>query len=462
MTLPNYFLGDLPPEATLSGTMLAEACQTLKRNREQYLATRSIDHLVGVLSSISHRWLDEHYSFRKLALKDGAAATGFSQPTIARGLDGFFRELTRENLLAFLEQDLGHRLRLEEMTASPAEQQTDRASIATGAELLVHITGGKLPNPALSSLVLGLLTRSAQFVKCASGTSLIPRLFAHSLYDVEPKLGACLEIAEWRGGNAELEKALFAEADCVTATGSDETLAAIRQQVPSKARFVGYGHRVSFAYVSSGVLSGLNARKIIARAGEDVVAWNQLGCLSPHLIYVEEGGSVPPEQFAELLGQELARREETEPRGELPPEIAGAIATRRAMYEMRAAYSRSPEAPQDYPQTQIWTSPASTAWTVVYESDPQFQLSCLNRFIYVKAVTGLKQALNSAETVRGKVSTVGLAAPEDQAQGLATAWGRWGVTRVCPLGRMQTPRLSWHHDGRHALGDLVSFTDWEQ
>ena len=38
MNLPNYFLADLPPEATLSPAMITEACQTLKRNREQYLA----------------------------------------------------------------------------------------------------------------------------------------------------------------------------------------------------------------------------------------------------------------------------------------------------------------------------------------------------------------------------------------------------------------------------------------
>ena len=41
MNLPNYFLADLPPEATLSPAMITEACQTLKRNRERYLASRS-------------------------------------------------------------------------------------------------------------------------------------------------------------------------------------------------------------------------------------------------------------------------------------------------------------------------------------------------------------------------------------------------------------------------------------
>ena len=41
MNLPNYFLADLPPDATLTAAMVSEACQTLKRNREIYLAGRS-------------------------------------------------------------------------------------------------------------------------------------------------------------------------------------------------------------------------------------------------------------------------------------------------------------------------------------------------------------------------------------------------------------------------------------
>jgi len=452
MNLPNYFLADLPPDATLSAGMIGEACQTLKRNRERYLANRSTHSLVNVLSHVAKRWLEPDYPFRKLALEQGPAATGFSPATLATGLDSFFKQLTRENFEALLEQDLGHPQRLDEIVAADVEQKSNRAAIATAPELLVHIASGNLPIPALMSIVLGVLVRSAQFVKGATGASLLPRLFAHSLYDAEPKLGACLEIAEWPGGDHTLADALFSEADCVTATGSDSVLAAVSLRLPAKTRFLGYGHRVSFAFVSSRVLAGLHSRKVVGRAAADVVAWNQLGCLSPHVIYVEEGGGLSAEQFAAALAEELERREGTEPRGELPVEAAAAIASRRSVYEVRAAHS---------PDTRHWSSRNSTAWTVVYEADPRFQLSCLNRFIYVKGVKDLTEAMQSADIVRGKVSTVGLAAPQDQAQALATTLARWGVARVCPLGQMQAPPLAWRHDGRPALGDLVTWTDYE-
>ena len=58
MNLPNYFLADLPPEATLSPAMITEACQTLKRNRERYLAGRSTEQLVKVLSDVAESWLE--------------------------------------------------------------------------------------------------------------------------------------------------------------------------------------------------------------------------------------------------------------------------------------------------------------------------------------------------------------------------------------------------------------------
>jgi len=452
LNLPNYFLADLPPEATLTAAVVGEACQTLKRNREKYLAARSTQSLVEILCGVAEEWLSPHYPFRHLALEHGPKATGFSQATLANGLDGFFKQFTPENIQALLIQDFGHAKRLDEMASNTAEEKLSRGAMARGPEFMVHIAAGKIPNPTLMSITLGLLTRSAQFVKCASGTALLPRLFAHSLYDADHKLGACLEIADWRGGNVDLETALFAEADCVTATGSDETLAAIRAKLPIKTRFLGYGHRVSFGYVASSALGSFSAKKIVARAATDVVAWNQLGCLSPHVIYVEHGGGVAAEHFAQMLSEELARREEIEPRGEVRTETAATIASRRAFYEVRAAHS---------PETRFWHSENSTAWTVVYEADPRFQLSCLNRFIYVKGVSDLKTALENADAVRGQVSTVGLAAPEEQATEIAAQLARWGVTRICPLGQMQNPPLAWRHDGRPALGDLVTWADFE-
>src|SRR6185503_6495587 len=100
MNLPNYFFADLPSEAALSPTMIREACEVLKRNREQYLAGRPTHSLVKLLTNVGENWLHPDYPFRKLVLEHGPKATGFSQPTLAIGLDNFFKQFTEENFHA--------------------------------------------------------------------------------------------------------------------------------------------------------------------------------------------------------------------------------------------------------------------------------------------------------------------------------------------------------------------------
>ncbi len=452
MDLPNYFLADLPDSSTLTGQMITEACRVLKANRDKFLLTRTTDSIITTLATLARDWLDPEFPFCKLVLEQGPGQTGFSRETLAAGLGKFFAQVTRENLERLIIQDLGSVSRLDDLIASEVEEKEERASAARGHPLIVHLTGGVIPNPPLTSLIIGLLVRSAQFFKCASRTSFIPRMFAHSLYAIQPKLAACLEIAEWKGGNRLLEGPLFLESDCVTATGSDETLDTIFPKLSPRSRFLRYGHKVSFGYIARESLARITLAKTVAAAAEDIVAWNQLGCLSPHLIYVESGGATSPEAFAEALTKELHARENAEPRGPVPAPAAADIATRRMFYEVRASADD---------KIRIWTSPGSTAWTVVFEEDPEFQLSCLNRFVFVKAVADVPAALTAAARVQGQVSTVGLSAPAHRAQEMAGEFARWGVSRICRLGRMQDPPLTWRHDGRPALADLVTWSDFE-
>jgi len=66
-----------------------------------------------------------------------------------------------------------------------------------------------------------------------------------------PKLGACLEIAEWRGGNAGLEKELFEQ---LIASPQPAVMKPSRPFASGASQdpFLGYGYRVSFTYIAAG------------------------------------------------------------------------------------------------------------------------------------------------------------------------------------------------------------------
>ena len=152
-------------------------------------------------------------------------------------------------------------------------------------------------------------------------------------------------------------------------------------------------------------------------------------------------------------------------------EESAAIARRRSAYQMRSAIAAPPSAERDRYESvfrdlpialRLWQSEDSTAWTVVFDSDPRFQHSCLNRFIYIKPVRKFADVLHFAEPVRHQVSTVAIAATDSQAMDYARQLAAWGATRICQVGKMQEPPLAWRHDGRPALGDLVTWVDFEQ
>jgi hypothetical protein len=450
--LPNYYLIDTQPEARLSPGMITEACKQIKRNRLQYAREISTEQTISVLARLAENWQDDLFPFRKLALRAEQVTTGFSPQSLAKGLDVFFGRITEDSLHNLIAQDLGDSRRLDEPLGTPEERAENRTAMACGPKLISHITAGNLPCPALMSLIHGVLVGAAQFVKCAENGGFMPRLFAHSIYDAHAKLGSCIELASWPGGNLELEQALFDEADCITATGHDQTLQEIRARVPEGRRFLGYGHRLSFGYIQHDMLSRAMARELAKQAATDVAAWNQLGCLSPHLFYVEGKGAVTAELFAEMLSEELVALETEMPRGEISIDDSADITYRRDFFDLRAVNTGD---------VRQWKSEGDTSWTVVYEQDPVFVTSCLNRFVHVKAVEDLDHMMRVAEMARGKVSTVGLAAPKNEAPEIVKALSHWGVSRVCPIGQMQNPPLGWRHDGRPTLGDMVTWTDWE-
>ena len=114
LNLPSYFLADLPPEAVLTPGLITEACQTLKRNRQRYLESRTTGSLIQCLDAVGRDWLENDYPFRRHVLEGGPEAMGFSAEVLAAGLDSFFRQLTAENLEGLLRQELGHPRRLDD------------------------------------------------------------------------------------------------------------------------------------------------------------------------------------------------------------------------------------------------------------------------------------------------------------------------------------------------------------
>ena len=319
------------------------------------------ESIISKLVEAASLWLSPDYELRKLALAASPEETGFPREVLASGLDACFSEWTQENFFGLLSQEFGDATRLQ----SFGSLSSHSLAMVHGPQLIAHVAPGNLPAPIFQSIAFWLLLRSAQFVKCASGKSLLPRLFGHSLHYVDPGLALGARDRGMGRGNETLEGGTVQGEDCIVATGSDETAWA-RFAVSADClgkRFPSGTDTASALYVEQLANEVMGTQTIISRAADDVVAWNQHGCLSPHVIYVEEFGNLKPERFAEMLSEELAARSETLPRGELSTKEAGAIANMRRFYKIRSANNVG---------AILWESEDTTEWTVVQEDEKQF------------------------------------------------------------------------------------------
>jgi hypothetical protein len=375
--------------------------------------------------------------------------SGFDAEMVRLGLNAYLKTFRAPQLQRFVAEDFANPKLLDEFQP----RAKGGMARALGPELLVHVWAGNVPGLPLWSLVCGLLVKAPAIGKVASAEPLFASLFARLLAEVEPRLAEVLAIVWFKGGDTASERALFAEADTVLAYGGNDTLAALRQQVPVSTRFLPHGHKLSVGLVSAAALTAQHLPATARTAALDVVRYEQQGCYSPHTYYVARGGRVTPREFAHALAGELAALQHRFARRTLTLEESASVATWRQGQELQGHASASVELLGD----------ADTSWAVAYAERASALLPCaLNRTVQVQAVDRLEDAVPLLAAQRDILQTVGLAAAPQELHALAELLGAAGATRLCALGQMTAPEAGWHHDGRFSLLDLVRMVELEQ
>ncbi len=458
----------------ITPSFVRTVASSLTRARDDYLAKKPVLEIVEVIDQAVSRWLDSRYHLHRLAEKALPAITGYSAAMVRQGLPELLSPFCKDSLVQLLRSELGDPLVLDEFRPKDSAQfglvgstrtksgvggreKTPRGGAgnftrAYGPRLTMHIFSGNIPAVPVASLIYALLAKSASLGKLASGEPLMASLFARTLAEVDPRLADSIAVLWWKGGSDEIEREAFARSDAVIAYGDDASLEAIRSRLPSGVRFLGYGNRISFGIITREALPEKGVPDLAARAALDVSLFDQQGCVSPHLLYVQEGGEVSAKGFARLLGEAMDALNKRLPRGKLSLEEAAAIQGMRGSYEFQELAGK---------EVVIYQSQGDTSWTVIYEQDPAFALSCLNRVVRVKPVKELTDILPLLEPVRPYLQTVGIAGDKKSLSELAEALGELGVSRICPIGRMQYPPAAWHHDSRPNIADLLRWVDWE-
>lgn len=427
----------------LSPALLERQLHAL-RDAHQALAARPVRSIVAAIDHVARRFLDPGDALRQLAERVLPPVTGYSRPMIRVALDRMAADWRAHRLELLLRTELG-----DPEVLDGFRPYTGGVTHAVGPTLVVQIFSGNAPGVAVTALVRALLVKAACLGKTASGEPILPVLFARALADHDPELGAAVAVLHWPGGAEDLENRALQAADAVVVYGGDDAVAALRARTPPQIPFLAYRHRLSCAVVAREATDDPTAVQAAAR---DVATFDQQGCVSPHVVYVEEGGPVSPAAWAAQLAEAMAALEAQLPRGTLSPGETAAIRQVRAEAEFAQLAGAG---------VVLYASPQSTAWTVIYEPDPAFAPSCLNRVVRVKPLPQLDDLPRHLAPIARWLQTIGWAGPRDRFAPLALRLARLGACRLAPLGSMAWPPPTWHHDGLPPLRALLRWCDWE-
>ena len=419
----------------LSANQLAAVCNTISRNRKSFLEQTPVSEIVKHIDAASAFLQNDLDRIVALVSK----VTGYSTEVVQETMGHMLSDWRSPALNEMLRAELGDTHALDEPVRDP--NADGKIIAAFGFPLALHVFAGNVPGVAVTSLIRSMLVKSATLGKTASSEPLLPVLFAEALHKVSPQLASCLAITYWESGNDDLERTALDAADACVVYGSGEAVDSIARKFAPDKRLVVHGPRYSFGIVNE--ISATTAASV-ARA---VAAFDQQGCVSPHVVYVT-GEKSRAGKFAEDVAREMETLARTLPRGRLTTEEAVAINKLRT----EAEFSKE--------DVELFGN-ESAQYSVIFEADPTFRLSCLNRVLFVKPIASATEVASHLPGARLVQSVALEGFGEKEKAELVQTLGLSGVSRITTFDRLPWPPMHWHHDGSSPLRELITWLDIE-
>jgi hypothetical protein len=422
-----------PHEAPMTEDLHAIVAEA--RQGQERLKQTSIEHIIGLCDFVARAWMSPEHPL----------APTFQEMGIA-----FVPLWMRRNNLDKL-CDLsarGNRSSLDEFV--PLMGDETRRFRAQPRGLIVHWVSGNVPVLGMLSLLQGLLTKNANIIKApAEFAGLLPILLesiASMQYETPDGdllsgrlLTDAVSVIYVDREDQEAEQALSVAAELRLAWGGQTAVEGI-MNLPRRfgTEDIVFGPKVSFIVVGAERLNNEEEGRSLAEAiARDASVFDQEGCNSPHTVFVERGGLLSPQIFAEYIGEALAAVAARRPLRQVAPADSMNVLTLRALYHMKGSAFHS----------------EGMGWSVLYDDDDRGLADpCYLRTVFVRPVDDIFETVPFCSI---NTQTVGLAV-DGRRVSLAEALTALGVERCPHVGNMSLYETPW--DGVFPMDRMVRWT----
>ncbi|MEW6041234.1 MAG: acyl-CoA reductase [Elusimicrobiota bacterium] len=415
----------------------------------------SRDYIIDVLSKTGKLFKNKNSIYRKTAIAHLKESITFSAPVIEKSLEVIPEILDKQTMLK--------RMNLEMFLPYALETAIERRGYdglirAMPKGVVLHVGAGNVFLGILDSLVLGLLTKNINIVKISSTGSNFINIFIEALKSVDTRgiISKSVAILSWKGGAQELEQSILMNVDSVLVWGGYDAVQSYRKMAPIHVRVEGFGPKTSFGIVFENAVRNYGMAEIAQQSARDAGFWDQAACSSLHTLYFVSLDNKRRKKFIKEFLTESKKAfslfQKELPQGKLSEDEKVEITKAREIAKVDRALGNA----------ELLSSFPKTEWTVIYEKDPAYRISPLNRVLYVKAVEKLEDIKAHLMPYKGYLQTAGVAGSIlDRKHVLETLY-ETGIARVVKLGKMLEGANGSPHDGIFPMMALVNWIGIEE
>ncbi len=435
-----YLFGELKEVEELT---VDETKKILKQAKElkSEIAKIDINTILDIFQKVSDAWLEKDYKYRKIALDFLPSRIGFSKEMVIEGIKTMSSLLSKDGMRTRLLSDLEQIDYLDEWTYNHHFRGYIKAE-ALG--VVTHVSAGNVFVGGVDSLIQGIVTKNINIMKMSTVDPIFPVLFARSLkdFDYTGVLHKAMALINWKGGTVQIENIIKTQCDAIVVYGGADTIRAYRKNLGLHCKLIEYGPKYSFVMVDKNELHKKGVGKIAKLIARDAIMWEQSACSSPHTIYVE--GQKSAKELLGAIGKAYDEWALEIPQGEVYEDEAVEITKVRELAKVNKALGDG-----DY-----YFSKKNLS-TIVYQSSTEFQISCHNRTLFLKAVDTLDDVVKSVASMGEYIQSVAILADNERAKELSEKLAFYGADRFVEVGRMAVRKHGTPHDGTRGLSELL-------
>ncbi|MFJ2319096.1 acyl-CoA reductase [Pseudomonas sp. NPDC087817] len=303
--------------------------------------------------------------------------------------------------------------------------------------LVVHITPGNAPLLAFCAVLESLLAGNVNWLRPSSSDQGLTASLLGALLQCDPSGQLARYVAVLPVSTAQIAR-LCKRANGVAAWGGEAALQAIRQQIPTGCRWIDWGHRISFVYLTPDAATpqGLDA------VADEVCRLDQQACSSPQWLLVDSDDPQVLRDIGERLAAAFERRAGQWPALLPTSQEAAQITTHTQMARLAQSFAE---------QTgHVWSAPG---WRIIWAHNRQLTPSPLFRSVLLHPVP---RALITETLLpwRNVLQSCALLCGAAQTGELARTLLSAGVTRIAPVSSIHDGYDGEPHDGVYALQRL--------